>query len=466
MRKAMRKAGKQLVVLLMICCLMSGTIQISRAKKLPHGWEGPHVKWQYNPATKTLTLSGKGRMTNAQEMEIADICYEDPYHHPDYERYRNQIKKVVFGEGITDAGYGCFFGMGNLTEVRFSNSVKAIREEAFMYCSKLKKVTLPPHLKKIERAAFAYTNIKEIKLPEGIKEVQEDAFEYSGLKKINIPKSLKELPATIYAGKKWMKSYKLPKYTESIGHGAFLSCRNLKSITLNKKLKKVGASAFSNCKNLTSIKLPSRLEEIGEWAFDSCSFTTVTIPKQVKIMKKGIFTDCKSLEKAIILSDKITTLEQTFQGCKKLKEVMLPKKLNNLGEYTFYECQSLKSVEIPDTVKTLGEDVFLDCSMLKTIKLPDKLEVVQSYAFENSGIESITIPSEVYRIGSEVFKDCKNLKEIHIKSDKIQWVGERVFDGIPSDCVIYVPVSKVEQYRYIFRYRFGGLDPAIQIIGE
>ena len=145
---------------------------------------------------------------------------------------------------------------------------------------------------------------------------------------------------------------------------------------------------------------------------------------------------------------------------------MLPKKLNNLGEYTFYECQSLKSVEIPDTVKTLGEGVFLDCSMLKTIKLPDKLEVVQSYAFENSGIESITIPSEVYRIGSEVFKDCKNLKEIHIKSDKIQWVGERVFDGIPSDCVIYVPVSKVEQYRYIFRYRFGGLDPAIQIIGE
>ena len=208
MRKTKINAGKQLVVLLMICCLMSGTIQISRAKKLPHGWEGPHVTWQYNPATKTLTLSGKGRMTNEQEMEIADICYEDPYHHPDYERYRNQIKKVVFGEGITDAGFGCFFGMGNLTEVRFSDSIKVIREDAFQYCIKLKKVKLPVHLKKIEKEAFSYTRIKEIELPEGIKEVQEAAFDYSGLKKINIPKSLKELPPTIYAERKEMKSYK------------------------------------------------------------------------------------------------------------------------------------------------------------------------------------------------------------------------------------------------------------------
>ena len=202
MRKTKINAGKQLVVLLMICCLMSGTIQISRAKKLPHGWEGPHVTWQYNPATKTLTLSGKGRMTNAQEMESADIAYEDPYHHPSYERYRNQIKKVVFGEGITDAGCGCFSGMENLTKVKFSNSIKAIREEAFMDCYRLKKVTLPPHLKKIEESAFSGTDIKKIKLPEGIEEVQEDAFEFTGLKKINIPKSLKELPPTIFAKKK------------------------------------------------------------------------------------------------------------------------------------------------------------------------------------------------------------------------------------------------------------------------
>ena len=168
----------------------------------------------------------------------------------------------------------------------------------------------------------------------------------------------------------------------------------------------------------------------------------------------------------MILSEQVTSLKRTFSSDKNLKEVVLPKRLKNLGDYIFYECQSLKSVEIPDTVKTLGEGVFLDCSMLKTIKLPDKLEVVQGYAFENSGIESITIPSEVYRLGSEAFKDCKNLKEIHIKSDKIEFVGERIFDGIPSDCVIYVPASKVEQYRYIFQYRYGGLDPNIQIVGE
>ena len=207
------------------------------------------------------------------------------------------------------------------------------------------------------------------------------------------------------------------------------------------------------------------MEEIGEGAFDSCSFTTVTIPQQVKIMKEGIFTDCKSLEKAVILSDKVTTLKGTFQGCKNLKEVVLPKNLKHLGDFTFYECQSLESVEIPDAVKTLGEGVFDKCSTLKTVKLPDSIKSIRRYTFKNCGIESITIPSKVTRIETEAFMNCTNLKEIHVQSDKINEIWhEKVFLGVPSDCVVYVPAAKVEQYRWMFQN--GGLDPNIQIIGE
>ena len=112
----MRKAGKQLVVLLMICCLMSGTIQISRAKKLPHGWAGPKVTWQYNPANKTLTFSGKGWMEDLYD-ETSDILSK-----PEYAPYVNKIKTVVFKEGIISVGAACCYGMFNLTTVKFAKS--------------------------------------------------------------------------------------------------------------------------------------------------------------------------------------------------------------------------------------------------------------------------------------------------------------------------------------------------------
>ena len=112
----MRKAGKQVIVLLVVCCLLSGSIPPASAKNLPHGWAGPKVTWQYNPANKTLTFSGKGWMEDLYD-ETSDILSK-----PEYAPYVNKIKTVVFKEGIISVGAACCYGMFNLTTVKFAKS--------------------------------------------------------------------------------------------------------------------------------------------------------------------------------------------------------------------------------------------------------------------------------------------------------------------------------------------------------
>ena len=147
-----------------------------------------------------------------------------------------------------------------------------------------------------------------------------------------------------------------------------------------------------------------------------------------------------------------------------MKNVVIPSGDPVLRSYVFSNCSQLESVTIPDAVDVIEKGAFSRCTALKTIKLPNEIDKIEDKVFKGSGLERITIPSEVYLIGKSAFQDCKDLKEIHIKSKKLEEVDQDVFKGIPSDCVIYVPKTKVEQYRGMFQR--SGLDPAIQIVGE
>lgn len=433
MKNKVIQGGKQIILILLVYCLLSGSIPAVSAKNLPHGWAGEGVAWQYNPSAKTLSFAGKGQMEDLlKDGFLADT---------EYDQYKKKVKTVVFKEGVVAVGVGCCYGMSNLTEVKFSKSIKEIDEAAFQHCVKLKKVKLPPNLKKIGYHAFYDTAITQIKFPGKLEKMEGEVVKEGQLKTFNIPKSLKEIPSGLYSGNKKLTSYKIPDHIESIGSGAFSRCKNLKSITLNKKLKTIGSLAFSECKNLETVTCNKELEKIEEYAFSGCkNLKTVTCNKELR--KIGDFT---------------------FSYCEKMVSIKLSSQLQEIGNYAFKNCGRLVSIEVPDTVKLIGCDAFYRCKRLKTVKLPDDIEKIRPELFLGSGIEHITIPSKVEEISYLPFAKCNDLKEIHIKSLDIKRLCH-TFEGIPSDCVIYVPTAKVEEYREMFQK--SGLDPAIQIIGE
>ena len=126
-----------------------------------------------------------------------------------------------------EAAIKSYFGEEEVFVPRSYNDIyiHTISYKAFWGNIKIKKVTLPDSIFRIESSAFeGCTNLTEIILPKRLESIGCNAFKGC----INLTEII------------------LPKSLESIGHDAFLGCTNLKTIILSKdvKFKALGTRNF------------------------------------------------------------------------------------------------------------------------------------------------------------------------------------------------------------------------------
>ena len=158
------------------------------------------------------------------------------------------------------------------------------KDTGFLWASLTSK---PDYIKII---GYYGNETEELKIPDSIDkrivlEIANEAFYKSQVKKIILPSDLtlldsgafqaSELEEIIFGGK-----------LETIAESAFYLCTKLKSISLPSSTKSIGDNAFYGCSSLTSVTLNQGLESIGESVFHLCSFTSITIPKSVLVIKK------------------------------------------------------------------------------------------------------------------------------------------------------------------------------------
>ena len=92
----------------------------------------------------------------------------------------------------------------------------------------------------------------------------------------------------------------------------------------------------------------------------------------------------------------------------------------------FYSCYSLASVVIPNEATSIGDNAFRECYSLASVVIPDGVTSIGSYAFYN----------------------CKSVKEYHFfPATPPTLANTNAFSGIPSDCIIYVPVGSLQAYQ-------------------
>lgn len=86
------------------------------------------------------------------------------------------LTEVVLPEGVLDIGEVAFYGCPNLRTVRFPDSLKTIREEAFAE-SGIEQVLLPEGLELIEeKAFFSCEQLRQVEVPGTDTVVGRDAF--------------------------------------------------------------------------------------------------------------------------------------------------------------------------------------------------------------------------------------------------------------------------------------------------
>lgn len=204
----------------------------------------------WNPANKTLTISGNGAMRDFGNGTQSEF--------PPYSELFKKMESLVIEEGVTYIGRWAFYVIGvgsgatpnaltQVTSVEIPASVEVIGEMAFFGGSRgegssLNNITFAPNsqLKEIGDGAFCNTKLVSVELPDSVEKIGESAFSANNSS----------------------NSY-------------------LQSIRLSKNLKTIGDYAFEYCENLEEIEFPYGLESIGNDAFHNCSFHYIYIPASV-----------------------------------------------------------------------------------------------------------------------------------------------------------------------------------------
>ena len=298
---------------------------------------GGNLTWELS-CDSILTIRGTGAMANIGS--ASDI--------PWYE-YRDAIKSIVIGNGVTSIAGNAFQKCTNLTSVTIPNSVTSIGQVAFYECTALTSVTIPNRVTSIGMGAFTYC---------------------SSLTSITIPNSV-----------------------TSLGQAAFGYCTGLHSVTIGSGITSIEQGLFGNCSSLTSVTIPNNVTSIGQVAFIGCtSLTSVTIPNSVTSIGIGAFSGCSSLT-SVTLPDGITSIEQeTFGNCSSLTSVTIPNSVTSIEIWAFENCTALTSVTIPSSVTSIGDEVFSGCIGLRSVtNYATTPQAIDAYVFDYVNISACTL---------------------------------------------------------------------------
>ena len=186
-----------------------------------------------------LTISGTGAMTSRP-----------------WGGNRDQIKKVIIENGVTNIVENAFFYCSALTSVEIPNSVTSIGNQGFYKCTSLTSVEIPNSVTSIGNDAF---------------------YMCSALTSVEIPNSVTSIGSYAFYRCSALTSVTIPDGVTNLGKTMFAYCTGLTSVTLPKNLSVIPYAGFAQCSSLAEITI-GYVTEVGDYAFDSNPLTTVNYP--------------------------------------------------------------------------------------------------------------------------------------------------------------------------------------------
>ena len=297
----------------------------------------------YDAATKTLTICGKGAMT-----DFASAA-DQPW-----KALQGQVQTVSFEPFITAIGANAFSGCSALTAANIEGTGVTIADGAFDGNATGRRIFVP---------AQAIAGYGESAYAADIYATGQCGAEGSDV------------------------SWELNAQTMALsisGTGAMADYANANSVPW-----------ISMRDKITSATIAEGVTSVGGYAFYNCSMATVTIPDGVTTISDNAFISCTALT-AITLPAGLTTIgNYAFYNCSNLANVNIPATVTTIGYGAFRNCSKLESITLPAGVTTIGDDAFRYCSKLAEVNIfAPSLQTYGSNAFQNTSDDlKIYVPS-------------------------------------------------------------------------
>lgn len=254
---------------------------------------------------------------------------------------------AIGGEGNVDAGEytGAFSRNEYVEELVGGTYLNAVRDAAFTYCGKLKKVTLK-YINVIGASAFRGCKLEEIIFDtesEKFVDIGDYAFAGSELTSIALP-LINNMGTHVFDSCSKLKNVKFNKHQQYIPNDTFFSCPKLKKVNFEDldSLGYIGNNAFAWCYELDTNYICAM--QIAESAFYECGKLKEINLQMPSRIEHNAFASCGWLRRLYINGVSEYIADTAFMNCDHFKNIIVEKT----------DLQSYKdSTNLSDYIKSL-----------------------------------------------------------------------------------------------------------------
>ena len=194
-------------------------------------------------------------------------------------------------------------------------------------------------------------------------------------------------------------------------------------------------------KDTRTLTLPQSEFAGNEYEFAAQDAKTIRSTGVVSTIGDNAFCSYQQLE-TVNIKCKVVGKE-SFKGCASLRTAIITSNLNWLRQEAFANCPQLETVLLGTTLFQIDENVFLNSNNIREVSIPNN---VKTHFFQH--LSHCRKINTIYLLSLDYFKMPKSLKDAPVQFSK---------------CKLYVPDSKLEQFRKNADWaRFGQILPLSQ----
>lgn len=227
-------------------------------------------------------------------------------------------------------------------------------------------------------------------------------------------KPVVSLAAEACAAQLMAESIAMPDTIVSIGYCAFRGCDNLRSIRFSASLAKFDSGWLRACRKLEELTLPGQLEKITPAIFDTPALKQLHVGPVVAEVAPGAFG--KSQLEAVAIDPSNEFLSTDGHAI-----------YTNDGSVMIALATPTTAYEVADGCLAIARKGFSNFKELQKATLPDCLQIIDAYAFAQTGITAFDAPAGLKDIGERAFFGCTNLAEVTL-NEGLEAIGNHAFD--------------------------------------